>query len=68
MMKCWSHHTLSSVGGTDLSVFPAGTTLEVKGSTKNDGSFSIQTSDVTHTLEIQQNFYRGSGGLDHALC
>ena len=37
------------------SVFPAGTTLEVKGSAKNDGSFVIQTSNITHTLGIQNN-------------
>ena len=55
--------TLSSVGGTDLSVFPAGTTLEVKGSGKNDGSFFIQTSDVTHTLEIQQNSSTEEAGI-----
>ena len=54
--------SILSVGGTDLSVFPAGTTLEVKGSPANTGSFVIQASDVSNTLDTQENLITEEAG------
>ena len=54
--------TILSIGGTDLSVFPAGTTLEIKGSPANTGSFVVQASDISNTLDTQENLITEAAG------
>ncbi|MBT4223578.1 MAG: hypothetical protein HOD72_03840, partial [Opitutae bacterium] len=56
--------TISSVGGTNLSIYPAGIILNVKGSTNtlNDGIFEVKVSSAN-----QLNMVNATNGTDHVF-